>query len=71
MFGSASLIEHLARGGLGILLFALALITLTEQPLLAVLFALAALVPLRGCPACWTVGLYETACRRRPEPHDR
>lgn len=67
MFGSPSLIEHLVRGGLGITLFSLAIITATEAPLLALALVLAALVPLRGCPACWTVGLYEIACKRKPE----
>lgn len=66
MYGSASLTEHLVRGGLGIALFVLAAITATEAPLLAVALAVAALIPLRGCPACWTVGLYETACKRKP-----
>jgi hypothetical protein len=66
MYGSPTLIEHLVRGGLGVTLFVLAAITAAEAPLLAVALALAALVPLRGCPVCWTVGLYETSCKRKP-----
>ena len=67
MFASASLIEDLVRGGIGISLFALALYLMPSQPLLAAFAALAALIPFRGCPACWTFGLYETACRVKPK----
>jgi hypothetical protein len=66
MYGSSTLTEHLVRGGVGITMFALAAYTAAEAPLLAVGLAVAALIPLRGCPACWTVGLYETACKRKP-----
>jgi hypothetical protein len=67
MYGSSSLTEHLIRGGVGITMFTLAAFTAADSPLLAVALALGALVPLRGCPACWTVGLYETACKRKPD----
>lgn len=66
MFASASLTEHLVRGAIGISLFLLAWFLLTDYPLFAAPLALAALIPFRGCPACWTFGLYETACKIKP-----
>lgn len=59
-FASRSVTEHLARR-----LAALALLALTgefggEHEFLALACGIAALVLLRGCPLCWTVGLYET-----------
>jgi hypothetical protein len=59
-FASRSVTEHWARG-----LAAFALLAITsefgkEHELLAQGCGIAALVLLRGCPLCWTVGLYET-----------
>ncbi len=59
MFASKSLGEHLLRGliGVGALAGAAAYGGL-GWPLLVLLPA--ALVALRGCPACWTIGLVQT-----------
>ena len=59
-FASKNLSEHLLRGA-----GALGLLVLTrelgaERPGLALVSGLSALVLLRGCPLCWTVGLYGT-----------
>ena len=62
MFASTSLTEHLIRGAIGIALY-----LMPSYPLVAALAALAALIPFRGCPACWTFGLYETACKVKPK----
>ncbi len=65
LFASGTLLEHLARGvaGFSALVVALAL----GQPgnawplvLLALLLGGAALFAFRGCPVCWTIGLFET-----------
>ena len=60
LFASRSLTEHLGRGA-----GALALLVLTsrlgdEHPAIALASGVAALVLLRGCPLCWTIGLYGT-----------
>ncbi len=66
LFASGTLLEHLARGvaGFSALVVALAL----GQPgnawplvLLALLLGGAALLAFRGCPVCWTIGLFETS----------
>jgi hypothetical protein len=64
MFASKSLLEHLARGtaGLGALVAAVALAP--AWPWLSLVLLPLALVALRGCPMCWTVGLIQTVHAR-------
>jgi hypothetical protein len=68
MFASKSLGEHLLRGLIGVgALVAAAAYGGLGWPLLVLLPM--ALVALRGCPACWTIGLVQTVwakVRRRP-----
>ena len=64
MFASSSLLEHLARGvvGFGALVVAVILARTPGAGPAAgsAALALLALLILRGCPVCWTVGLVET-----------
>ena len=60
MFGSASLGPHLMRGAVAATLLAWAIVQQTAHPWLSLGAGVAALVALRGCPMCWTVGLVET-----------
>jgi hypothetical protein len=59
MFASKSLPEHLLRGALGAAALACALVfsPLGWPPFVLVPLAL---IALRGCPLCWTMGLAET-----------
>jgi hypothetical protein len=59
-FASKTLTHHLLRGGAAAGLIALAIEINRELPLLAVVAGIAAIIALRGCPMCWTVGLCET-----------
>ncbi len=60
VFASANLSAHLVRGALAAL-FLLAAIKVQEAaPLASLALGIAALVALRGCPVCWTMGLVET-----------
>ena len=62
MFGSRSITLHVLRGALAAAcLFAAFKL---HSVLLAALAIIAAIVLLRGCPMCWTVGLCETVARR-------
>ena len=61
MFASKSLVEHVLRGAIGLGAFALAGVLAPQHPLLALALLPGALVALRGCPMCWTVGLVQTA----------
>ena len=60
MFGSAFLGAHLMRGAAAAALLAWAIVHQTANPWLSLGAGVAALVALRGCPMCWTVGLVET-----------
>ena len=66
-FASSSLPRHLVRGaiGFGALIASVALIPLVG--FLALLLAPIGLLAIRGCPACWTIGLIQTISRGRLE----
>ena len=57
---SNTLIEHLARGAIGIGSLAVALHVSADHPLLAFALGVLALFAFRGCPVCWAVGLIKT-----------
>lgn len=69
MFGSATLVAHLMRGAAAAALITWAIIHQTSDPWLSAGAGVAALVALRGCPMCWTVGLIETLAKRRRALH--
>ena len=71
MFASASIIEHLARGLIGLGAFWATIAWSETHPWLVLLTLPVALLALRGCPMCWTVGLAETLYARiRGRPAD-
>ena len=65
MFGSAFLGAHMMRGAVAAALLAWAIFHQTAHPWLSLGAGVAALVALRGCPICWTVGLVETLSQGR------
>jgi hypothetical protein len=58
MFASSGIGVHLARGIIGFGLFALALVTGSVWIMIPAFIG--GLAALRGCPMCWTIGLFET-----------
>lgn len=56
--------EHLVRGLMGVGALASAVAVSSAHPWLALLLIVPALVALRGCPTCWTIGLVETVAAR-------
>ena len=66
LFGSAHLGAHLLRGATAAALVYWAVTHQEAHPVGSLLAGLGALVALRGCPMCWTLGLIETLaeCRR-------
>jgi hypothetical protein len=62
-FASESLLGHLIRGGIAIMLLVWA-IQHQMQPTLSILAGMGALIAFRGCPVCWTVGLIETVMQK-------
>jgi hypothetical protein len=59
-FATTTLAGHLVRGAFAFALFAFAISGQQTRPMLAIAAALLALVLMRGCPVCWTIGLAET-----------
>lgn len=63
MFASESVIGHLIRGAIGIALLAWAVRHQTQTGL-SLLAAMGALLAFRGCPVCWTIGLFESVAQK-------
>lgn len=66
LFASKSLPNHLIRGAIGVsAIVSAVLLAQSSTTVFGVLgslgLGLAALVAFRGCPMCWTIGLFETA----------
>jgi len=60
MFGSKTILGHLARGAVGVGTMGFALSEAAAHPWLPLAALPIALVAFRGCPTCWTVGLVQT-----------
>ena len=64
MFGSKTVMAHILRGVIGFGALALAILLArnadTASVLASITLAIVALIELRGCPVCWTIGLLET-----------
>ena len=78
LFSSAHLGAHLLRGVAAAGLMYWAVAHQQSHPVGALLAGIAALVAMRGCPMCWTMGLIETLrhsrvplLRRIPGPGPR
>jgi len=68
-FASASIAEHLARGAVGLAALGGSVLAAPSHPWLSLLALPVALIALRGCPTCWTIGLVQTiAARLRGKP---
>ena len=64
MFASRTITEHIFRGAAGVGLFVTSAALMPTHPLIALLALPLAIVALRGCPMCWTMGLIETIANR-------
>ena len=63
VFGSRSVTRHLLRGGIAAALLAFAVLNELSWPPLTIAAVGLAVSFMRGCPMCWTVGLFETIAR--------
>ncbi|MGX1778421.1 hypothetical protein ACWIGW_40385 [Nocardia brasiliensis] len=64
-FASRSLPVHLAKGAIGFGFLAASMALLPILGWIGVLLVVPGLVALRGCPACWAIGLAQTLSRGR------
>jgi hypothetical protein len=60
LFASSSLSEHLLRGIIGIALLWVAIEIAAEQPWASLGLGVLMIIAFKGCPVCWTIGLFET-----------
>ena len=58
------LTAHLVRGATAAALLAWALMFAQTQPALSLVASVVAVIALRGCPACWMLGLWDTLRHR-------
>lgn len=64
LFATQTLGGHLIRGAIAVALLYVAIAQQHANPVWSVLAGLLALVAMRGCPVCWTIGLIETIQQR-------
>ena len=64
LFATQSLTGHVIRGAVAFALLYLAIEQQHLHPVASLLAGLLALVAMRGCPVCWTIGLAETIRQR-------
>ena len=64
MFASRTLIEHILRGAVGIGALWLAVAIAATHPWSSLALGTLVLLAFRGCPICWTIGLFATARRQ-------
>ena len=64
MFASKTIAAHMLRGVIAAALIAWAVLHQSSEPVFAAAAGVAAVVAMRGCPLCWTVGLVETIAER-------
>ncbi len=64
MFASKTIAAHIVRGVTAAALIAWALLHQSSNPVFAVAAGAMAVAVMRGCPLCWTVGLFETIGER-------
>jgi hypothetical protein len=51
--------EQIIRGIIGVVLLGVAVYFLRTNAVVAFFFVLLSLIPMRGCPTCWSFGMYE------------
>ena len=64
LFATQTLTGHVIRGAVAFALLYLAIEQQHLLPVASLLTGLLALVAMRGCPVCWTIGLAETIRQR-------
>ena len=60
MFASHTLSEHILRGAIGIGALWISIAIAATSPWSSLALGVVVLAAFRGCPICWTIGLFET-----------
>jgi hypothetical protein len=64
MFASTTIAAHVMRGMIAASLIGWALLHQMSNPVFAIAAGVLAVIAMRGCPLCWTLGLFETISER-------
>jgi hypothetical protein len=64
MFASRTIAAHVMRGVIAAPLIVWALAHQMSDPAFAIAAGVLAVIAMRGCPLCWTLGLFETISER-------
>lgn len=64
VFGNRSILVHLAKGVAGFVALGFALDSMNRSIWPSVILLPVAMFFFRGCPICWTIGLFETVIMR-------
>jgi hypothetical protein len=59
-FASHTVKEHMVRGAFGIGFLWWAVAIADTHPIASIGLGILMLITFRGCPVCWTIGLFET-----------
>jgi hypothetical protein len=59
-FASHSITEHIIRGIVGVVLLWQAVSIASTNPIGSIGLGILMMIAFRGCPVCWTIGLFET-----------
>ncbi|TAL40239.1 MAG: hypothetical protein EPN97_00270 [Alphaproteobacteria bacterium] len=59
---------QLVRGAIGICLLIPAALLFTSHFYASLALVALAVIPLRGCPVCWTVGMFEAWSKQKSKP---
>jgi len=70
MFASKTVAAHLLRGVIAAALITWAVVHQSSHPAFAIAAGVLAIVAMRGCPLCWTLGLLETIGESIRRPRD-
>jgi hypothetical protein len=68
MFASRTLIEHVLRGAIGLAALWVAVTIAASHPWSSLALGALVLLAFRGCPICWTIGLFETVAQKIRKP---
>ena len=60
MLASRTIAAHMVRGVVAAALIIFAVLLQSSNPAFAVAAGILAVIAMRGCPLCWTLGLFET-----------
>jgi hypothetical protein len=63
VFASKSMTQHILRGMAGFLAIVFSAVLLDTLPWVSIALIAIAFLAFRGCPVCWSIGIFQTSCK--------